>query len=215
MVEGAQVDMVYARDVARKAAAEALRQIVDDHRVAGRLRGHEPALGAAVRETLQEALAHPSSADGRALREFCQHRSWTLEEFDAVGHHLLTAVLAQRVGVEALVQVGAALTRARQRLAGPARAAARPDRRSRNSAARRYAPPAHLPLPPSWRCSGCDAAWPCPTKQSQLLVEFGGTTAGLAVYLGACLVAATTDLPAMPLNQARARFLGWLPRRRY
>ncbi|MGX1615492.1 hypothetical protein ACWIF8_16590 [Micromonospora chalcea] len=209
------MDMAYARDVARKAAAESLRQLVDDHRVVGRLRGHEPALGAAVRETLQEALAHPSSAEGHALREFCQRREWTLAEFDAVGHHLLTAVLAQRVGVEALVQVGAALTRARQRLAGPVRDAGRPDRRSRNSAARRYAPPAHLPLPPSWQCSGCAAAWPCPTKQSQLLVEFGGTTAGLAVYLGACLVAATKDMPAMPLTQARARFLGWLPRRRY
>ncbi|MEU4791159.1 hypothetical protein AB0F95_15810 [Micromonospora tulbaghiae] len=178
--------------------------------------GHEPALGAAVRETLQEALAHPAGAAGRALGEFCQRREWTLDEFDALGHHLLTAVLAQRVGVEALVQVGAVLTRVRQRLAGPAPGAGQshPDRRSRNNASRRYSPPAHLPLSPSWRCSGCAAAWPCPTKQSQLLVEFGGTTAGLAVYLGACLVAATKDLPALPPAQARARFLGWLPRRR-
>ncbi|MDX5458260.1 hypothetical protein ACGFI5_29825 [Micromonospora tulbaghiae] len=211
------MDMAYARDVARKAAAESLRQIVDDHRVAGRLRGNEPALSVAVRETLQEALAHPSRADGHALRDFCQRRGWTLDEFDVLGHHLLTAVLAQRVGVEALVRVGAALTRVRQRLAGPAPGAGRPrpDRRGRNSASRHYAPPAHLPLPPSWRCSGCAAAWPCPTKQSQLLVEFGGTTAGLAVYLGACLVAATKDLPALPPAQARARFLGWLPRRRF
>ncbi|WP_435585765.1 hypothetical protein [Micromonospora marina] len=204
----------YAREVARKAAAESLRQLVDDHRVAGRLRGHEPALGAAVRETLQQALAYPSGAEGRALREFCRRREWTLDEFDALGHHLLTAVLAQRVGVEALVQVGAVLTRVRLRLAGPAPGRAHPDRRSRNNPSRRYFPPAHLPLPPSWRCSGCAAAWPCPTKQSQLLVEFGGTTAGLAVYLGACLVAATKDLPALPPAQARARFLGWLPRRR-
>ncbi|WP_433493477.1 hypothetical protein ACQP26_18170 [Micromonospora sp. CA-248089] len=211
------MDIANAREVARKAAAASLRQLTADHRVAGRLRGHEPTLATAVRETLEEALGRPSDADGGALHEFCRRREWTLDEFDALGHHLLTAVLAQRVGVEALVRVGAALTRVRRRLAGPAAvtAPARPDRRSRNSASRRYAPPAHLPLAPSWQCSGCAAAWPCPTKQSQLLVEFGGTTAGLAVYLGACLVAATKDLPALPPAQARARFLGWLPRRRF
>ncbi|PZF94754.1 hypothetical protein C1I99_19050 [Micromonospora deserti] len=74
--------------------------------------------------------------------------------------------------------------------------------------------PEHLPWPPAWTCTGCGRDWPCPTKQSQLLAEFGGPRAALAVYLGSCLVAAAQDLPALPPARARTRFLGWLPRTR-
>ncbi|PZG23414.1 hypothetical protein C1I95_03525 [Micromonospora craterilacus] len=70
-----------------------------------------------------------------------------------------------------------------------------------------------MPSPPAWTCTGCGREWPCAVKQSQLLAEFGGTRAALAVYLGSCLVAAARDLPGLPLAQARNRFLGWLPRR--
>ncbi|WBC16600.1 hypothetical protein O7600_07100 [Micromonospora sp. WMMA1998] len=202
-------------------AAESMRRLDGAVGGRGRFDGHEAALGVALRETLHEALRGTAAADGRPLAELCRRLGWTPEEFDALGHHLLTAVLAQRLGPDVLVRVGAMLTRARHRLshvppAGPHTPHREP--RSRNDASRRYmvaAPPAHLPLPPDWRCTGCAAEWPCPTKQSQLLVEFGGTTAGLAVYLGTCLVAAAEDLPTMPVAEARARFLGWLPRSRH
>ncbi|PWR04938.1 hypothetical protein DKT68_29535 [Micromonospora acroterricola] len=74
--------------------------------------------------------------------------------------------------------------------------------------------PEHLPRSPTWTCTGCGRDWPCATKQSQLLAEFGGARAALAVYLGSCLVAAAEDLPTLPLPSARQRFLGWLPRAR-
>ncbi|MBM0277355.1 hypothetical protein JM949_19150 [Micromonospora sp. STR1s_6] len=74
--------------------------------------------------------------------------------------------------------------------------------------------PEHLPNPPSWNCTGCGREWPCATKQSQLLAEFGGARAALAVYLGSCLVAAAQDLPTLPPPRVRLRFLGWLPRAR-
>ncbi|MFI5837560.1 hypothetical protein ACIA5A_28165 [Micromonospora sp. NPDC051300] len=214
------MDVTEARRLAWVVAAEAMRRLDGDSGGAGRFDGHEAALGVALRETLHEALlGRRDRVDGRPLGELCGRLEWTIDEFDALGHHLLTVVLAHRLGPEALVRVGAMLTRARLCLAEPppaAASAARRDGYTRNDASRRYAvPPAHLPLPPHWRCSGCAADWPCSTKQSQLLVEFGGTTAGLAVYLGTCLVAATRDLPAMTVPQARARFLGWLPRRRY
>ncbi|RIV39800.1 hypothetical protein D2L64_07735 [Micromonospora radicis] len=74
-------------------------------------------------------------------------------------------------------------------------------------------PPEHLPSPPDWTCTGCGREWPCAVKQSQLLAEFGGARAALAVYLGSCLLAAARDLPGLPLARVRNRFLGWLPRR--
>ncbi|MEW2384652.1 hypothetical protein AB0873_21535 [Micromonospora sp. NPDC047707] len=72
-----------------------------------------------------------------------------------------------------------------------------------------------MPDTPSWTCGGCGEEWPCATKQSQLLAEYGGASTGLAVYLGSCLFAAVEDLPALPVGRARNRFLGWLPRARY
>ncbi|MEK8105995.1 hypothetical protein NKG94_14080 [Micromonospora sp. M12] len=61
---------------------------------------------------------------------------------------------------------------------GPA--ARRRDVRSDNSVVGRYRRaklPEHLPHPPSWTCTGCGREWPCATKQSQLLAEFGGARA--------------------------------------
>ncbi|WP_262286655.1 hypothetical protein [Micromonospora sp. MA102] len=200
---------------------ETLRRIDEDPSLAHRFGCHRAELGGCLRELLREALAGRSGSEPVLLLELQRRLRVTQDEFDAFGHHLLTAVLAQQLGPEVLVRVGAALTTARRRLVGEppvADAASRRNVRARNGASRRYrvsGPPAHLPRPPDWRCSGCAHEWPCPTKQSQLLAEFGGTTAGLAVYLGTCLVAATRDLPTLPLAQARARFLGWLPRRRY
>ncbi|MCM0678641.1 hypothetical protein NCC78_28800 [Micromonospora phytophila] len=70
-------------------------------------------------------------------------------------------------------------------------------------------------MPPTWTCTGCGQDWPCVTKQSQLLVEFGGPRVALAVYLGSCLSAALQDLPALSVGHAQARFLGWLPKSRF
>ncbi|MET7671892.1 hypothetical protein [Micromonospora luteifusca] len=106
----------------------------------------------------------------------------------------MTALLARQVGPDVLIRVGVLLgTVGRYR---------------------RAKLPEHLPNAPSWTCTGCGSEWPCATKQSQLLAEFGGARTALAVYLGSCLVAAAQDLPTLPLTRVRNRFLGWLPRAR-
>ncbi|MFG1952830.1 hypothetical protein [Micromonospora sp. NPDC048830] len=44
--------------------------------------------------------------------------------------------------------------------------------------------------------------------------RYGPDRSGLSVYLGACLAAASEDLPDVPGTVLRDRFVGWLPRGR-
>ncbi|WP_238161819.1 hypothetical protein [Micromonospora endolithica] len=195
-------------------AAETTRRLAQDPALAVTFDRDAEELRACVRDVLAEVLLSVGSGAEERLLALCRRHRVNREAFDALGHHLLSALLPHRVGTDALVRAGAALSAVRGRLA-PARADDR--RRTSNSAAGRYRstrPPEHLPQPPGWTCTGCGAEWPCATKQSQLLAEFGGASAGLAVYLGSCLVAAVQDLPTLPLAGARNRFLGWLPRSR-
>jgi hypothetical protein len=70
---------------------------------------------------------------------------------------------------------------------------------------------AHLPLRPAWTCTGCGAAWPCPSRRSQLTAEYSGADLPLSLYLAACLVEAAFDLPQISAGDLYARFLGWVP----
>ncbi|WP_231605171.1 hypothetical protein [Micromonospora sp. HK10] len=216
------MDTRTARQIGNAAASEAVRRATRDDRLRGRMAERTPVWESCLRDLLAEVLVADVAPVPERLLLLCRQSRLSRDAFDALGHHLLSALLPHRVGADALIRVGALLGTVRGRLhpAGPARNGRRvtTGAPAGNAAARRYTasrPPEHLPTPPGWFCTGCGAAWPCPTKQSQLLVEFGGASAGLAVYLGACLVAAVQDLPALSLAQARERFLGWLPRTRF
>ncbi len=70
---------------------------------------------------------------------------------------------------------------------------------------------AHMPCRPSWRCSGCDHAWPCVRARADLLAEYAGQPTTLTVYLAACLHEATDDLAAAdPPPELYDRFLSWV-----
>jgi hypothetical protein len=71
----------------------------------------------------------------------------------------------------------------------------------------------HQPIRPLWTCGGCGADWPCPTRQRELLAEFGDDAASLGLYLGALFVTAVTDLPDSRSGDLHRRFLGWVRRR--
>ncbi|TWJ25202.1 hypothetical protein JD76_05365 [Micromonospora endolithica] len=128
---------------------------------------------------------------------------------DVLAHHVLSALIAQHPGPEALVRAGATFAAATRHL--PDMGNTHP-RRGNHRTTPETLISAHLPMPPTWTCSGCAHHWPCATKQSQLLVEFGGARAALGIYLGACLSAALFDLPHVDRQELQHRFLGWLPR---
>ena len=68
----------------------------------------------------------------------------------------------------------------------------------------------HLAARPSWRCRTCDDEWPCGTRRTQLLAEYGTTSVSLVLFLSACLLDAIGDLPNWPAGMLYWRFLGWL-----
>ena len=75
---------------------------------------------------------------------------------------------------------------------------------------RRSTVTSHGPVLPMWNCGGCDAPWPCHTRQQELRAEFDGASLSLALYLGAQLVRACEDLSWLPAGVLHQRFLGWL-----
>ncbi|MEO3770433.1 hypothetical protein [Micromonospora sp. B9E7] len=210
--------------VVRLAVAEALARVADEDSLGLGEGDAVQRLGAALREVLHRALDDRVPLTTPDFVDLCRELRLNRDAFDLLGHYLMTALLTQHVGPDALIRVGVLLgtvgrylpsARSTHRNAGPA--PRRRDVRSDNSVVGRYRRaklPEHLPSPPSWTCTGCGREWPCATKQSQLLAEFGGARAALAVYLGSCLVAAAQDLPTLPLPRVRLRFLGWLPRAR-
>ncbi|GHJ49887.1 hypothetical protein Cs7R123_72290 [Catellatospora sp. TT07R-123] len=52
--------------------------------------------------------------------------------------------------------------------------------------------------------------WPCHTRRRQLLAQFYGAPASLAICLARHLIQACLDLPTMPSGLLHQRFLGWL-----
>lgn len=85
-------------------------------------------------------------------------------------------------------------------------AGAAPDRDS----ARGLRVTTHAPVLPIWSCGGCDAPWPCRTRQRELRAEFDGAPVSLALYMGAQLVRAAPDLSWVPAGVLHRRFLGWI-----
>ncbi|MEV1329101.1 hypothetical protein AB0J20_05940 [Micromonospora costi] len=69
----------------------------------------------------------------------------------------------------------------------------------------------HAPVTPGWSCGSCGEDWPCATRRSRLLEEYGDR-ATLSIYLGSCLAAATQDLHGSSKTSLQDRFIGWLPR---
>ncbi|SIR17564.1 hypothetical protein SAMN05444858_1077 [Micromonospora avicenniae] len=69
----------------------------------------------------------------------------------------------------------------------------------------------HAPEQPTWSCGSCGEDWPCATKRSRLLREYGDR-ATLSVYLGSCLAAASEDLRTASVTSLQNRFIGWLRR---
>ena len=211
--------------VVRLAVAEALARVADEDTLGLGEGDALESLGGALREVLRRALDDRVPLATPEFVDLCRDLRLNRDSLDLLGHHLLTALLAHHVGPDALIRVGALLGTVRRYLPEPrqpARRNAGPETRRRDvrrdnsvvGRCQRPKLPEHLPSPPSWTCTGCGREWPCATKQSQLLAEFGGARAALAVYLGSCLVAAAQDLPTLPLPRARLRFLGWLPRAR-
>ncbi|MGI5521324.1 hypothetical protein ACQEUX_10225 [Micromonospora sp. CA-259024] len=211
--------------VVRLAVGEALARVADEDSLALGEGDASGRLGEALREVLRRALDDRVPLTTPDFVDLCRDLSLNRDSFDLLGHYVMTALLTHHVGPDALIRVGVlfgtvgrylpGVHPAAQRNGGPVRR--RRDVRSDNSVVGRYRRaklPEHLPNPPSWTCTGCGGEWPCATKQSQLLAEFGGARAALAVYLGSCLVAAAQDLPTLPPTRVRLRFLGWLPRAR-
>lgn len=67
----------------------------------------------------------------------------------------------------------------------------------------------HGPMMPIWTCEGCNAPWPCRTRQQELRAEYEGASVSLALYMGAQLVCASRDLTWVPAGVLHLRFLGW------
>ncbi|MEV6812343.1 hypothetical protein AB0M52_09460, partial [Micromonospora sp. NPDC051296] len=186
-------------DIVRLATAEALRRIAGEALLTG-IRGTRlAALGDGLREVLRAALVTQCVAEPSRLIVLCRDLDLGPDAFDLLGHHVLGALVGYRPGPDALVRAGGTLGLARRELFTPRPPApgepvwVRTHPGRHNGAVARYRsakPPEHLPSPPAWTCTGCGREWPCPVKQSQLLAEFGGARAALAVYLGSCLVAA-------------------------
>ncbi|WP_230415778.1 hypothetical protein [Micromonospora tarapacensis] len=209
-------------DIVRLATAEALRRIAGEALLTTVAGTRLSSLRVGLRDVLRCALVAQRVVAPTRLIALCRDIGLQPDAFDLLGHHVLGALVGYRPGPDALVRVGGTLGLARRELFTPRQSAPGDPLRLparagiRNSAATRYRstkPPEHLPSPPAWTCTGCGQEWPCAVKQSQLLAEFGGARAALAVYLGSCLLAAARDLPGLPLARARNRFLGWLPRR--
>lgn len=69
---------------------------------------------------------------------------------------------------------------------------------------------AHHPIRGTWACTGCMSAWPCPTRQAQLLAEYDGAPVSLALLMGAAMVEAAGELVDIPAGALHRQFLGWL-----
>jgi hypothetical protein len=160
------------------------------------------------------------------------HRALGLtgDDYDLLGHYLLSTLLPLRLGTDLLVRVGAILTDARAEVVDEVRARRAAPRRGVDEVRARRAAPrrgpvvhcrferwptamtsGHLPATPGWSCRDCGDDWPCPVKRSQLLAEFHGASVTLGQYLGGCFVDAAQDLVSVPAARLRTRFLGWAP----
>ncbi|HLL67630.1 MAG TPA: hypothetical protein VK453_18230 [Micromonosporaceae bacterium] len=76
-----------------------------------------------------------------------------------------------------------------------------------------YDPPSpgvHMPMTPTWTCTGCMGPWPCGTKRRRLLTEYADAPLSLYLLMAMRLTDAAGDLPHVPAGELYARFLGWV-----
>ncbi|HWB35972.1 MAG TPA: hypothetical protein VHA75_08105 [Rugosimonospora sp.] len=67
----------------------------------------------------------------------------------------------------------------------------------------------HLPSRPDWTCRTCGDPWPCVLRRADLLAEYLGHPAELAMFLAVCMADAAKDLDTRP-GELVERFLGWI-----
>ncbi|HEX6968168.1 MAG TPA: flavin reductase [Micromonosporaceae bacterium] len=67
----------------------------------------------------------------------------------------------------------------------------------------------HLPMRPGWTCQACGLAWPCPSRQRQLLAEYAGARVSLMLYLSGYFVEACADLHTVAAGTLYRRFFTW------
>ncbi|MEH0934708.1 hypothetical protein [Micromonospora psammae] len=194
----------------RRTVRQAVTNLRRDPDAPPGLTEHADAVGALLNDLISCVLAAETWPGPLVLVSLCRTLRIDRAGLDVLAHHTLTALLAQQPGPAALVRAGATFAAANCHLPptdlsdAPPATSALPDEPGR--------PRAHLPMPPTWTCSGCAGEWPCATKQRHLLAEFGGSRPALGMYLGSCFSAALFDLPAVDRQHLRHRFLGWLPR---
>ncbi|MER7333965.1 MULTISPECIES: hypothetical protein [unclassified Micromonospora] len=181
---------------------EAVDRFTHDPASTRHLASHTGALQTCLKDTLGRALADESWPGPRPLVALCRKVGIGPADLDLLAHHVLTTLLAHRPGPHALVRAGATFAAATRRL---------PPEHTSTPPPRQHA--THSPMAPTWTCSGCAQDWPCVTQQQQLRQEFHGSAAALGLYLGSCFAAAIHDLPTVPQDQLRRRFLDWLPHR--
>lgn len=70
-------------------------------------------------------------------------------------------------------------------------------------------PALHGPSRPSWTCTTCGEEWPCVPKKRQLAHLFGEDIRKLRRQMLAYALMAVTDLPHVPQEEIRERFIGW------
>ncbi len=64
----------------------------------------------------------------------------------------------------------------------------------------------HLPNRPAWTCQVCEQPYPCPTRRTQLLAEFGGASVQLTVFMSIDLMDAVAELPGVKGADLHRRF---------
>ncbi|GAA1380866.1 flavin reductase [Catellatospora chokoriensis] len=67
----------------------------------------------------------------------------------------------------------------------------------------------HQPIRPDWTCAGCAAAWPCPTRQRQLIAHYHQAPVSLMIHLSGYFIEACQDLRQAAAGTLHERFLGW------
>jgi hypothetical protein len=207
------MDLESGNPIIRNTVSQAMLTISQDSDAPPGLTEHAEAVGVLLHDMITCVVSDNTWPGPLVLVSLCRTLNIDRAGLDVLAHHTLTALLAQQPGPEVLVRAGATFVAANCHL--PAGNDHNPHWNSRRSMLPRHAiaaPVSHLPMPPTWACSGCAHEWPCATKQSQLLAEFGGTRPALGIYLGSCFTAALFDLPRVDKEDLRHRFLGWLPR---
>ena len=201
------------RRAVRRTVNQAVSNLSQDANASPALTQHPDVVAALLSDIMTSVLSNDTWPGPLVVVSLCRTLNIDRAGLDCLAHHALTALLALQPGPEALVRAGATFAAASCHLPPGAAGYGR----GTDGAANRRPPDddrlrAHLPMPPTWTCSGCAQDWPCATKQSQLLAEFGGLRPALGIYLGSCLSAALYDLPWANRQDLQHRFMGWLPR---